>query len=150
MQEWTLVKSTSPSAEELHTLDLGLHTHSLAALGPDTINRYQRLAVVARAEDGEIIGGIYGEAYWEWVHIRTLWVHEDARGAGLGAQLLAQLEELAAAQGIYQAHLETTDFQALGFYQKQGYEIFGELHGKPAGHTWYFLEKRFFPANGAA
>jgi hypothetical protein len=38
-------------------------------------------------------------------------------------------------------HLETTSFQALDFYLKNGYEVFGQLEGKPAGHTWYYLKK---------
>ena len=32
-------------------------------------------------------------------------------------------------------------FQALGFYQKRGYTVAGQLDGYPPGHTKYFLRK---------
>jgi hypothetical protein len=35
----------------------------------------------------------------------------------------------------------TTGFRALEFYPKNGYEVFGRLPGKPAGHTWSFMKK---------
>ncbi|HEY3138703.1 MAG TPA: GNAT family N-acetyltransferase, partial [Blastocatellia bacterium] len=37
---------------------------------------------------------------------------------------------------------DTYDFQALGFYQKRGYEVFGLLEGFPTGYRRYFLQKR--------
>jgi len=38
--------------------------------------------------------------------------------------------------------LDTYDFQALAFYQKNGYEVFGILENCPApGHIRYSLKK---------
>jgi hypothetical protein len=37
--------------------------------------------------------------------------------------------------------LDTFSFQALGFYEKLGYRIFGELGDVAGGHKWYFLKK---------
>ena len=45
-------------------------------------------------------------------------------------------------RGCRHAYLDTFDFQALGFYQKLGYELFGHLDDYPPGHTKYFLQKR--------
>lgn len=42
--------------------------------------------------------------------------------------------------GVYQAYLETTDFQALGFYEKRGYQIFAHLENQPPGHKCYYLK----------
>ena len=39
-------------------------------------------------------------------------------------------------------------FQALSFYQKLGYQIFGQLEDYPVGHTRYFLQKRALDATG--
>ncbi len=51
------------------------------------------------------------------------------------------MEQYARSKGISNFHLETTSFQALPFYQKQGYQVFGELPDMPPGHTTYFLRK---------
>ena len=142
MTDWEIETVFDPPAESLARLDRGLHEFNLARLGEDTIHRYHRVAVFARDRDGTLIGGIHGELFWDWLHIDTLWVHEAHRGQGIATQLLAQIERTAAAKGFYGSHLETTDFQALGFYLKNGYEIFGELEGKPAGSTWYYIKKR--------
>lgn len=134
--------SCDPSAEVVQEIDQGLHQYNVAHLGEDVINRYTRVAVAARDEAGQLIGGIYGDLFWEWLHIETLWVSESARGEGIGSELLMRLEQEAVAGGAGGAHLETTSFQALGFYQRHGYEIFGELEGKPSGVTWYYLKKQ--------
>ena len=59
-----------------------------------------------------------------------------------GTRLLGTMEQYARSQGITNYHLETTSFQALPFYQKQGYAVFGELPDMPPGHITYFLKKR--------
>jgi GNAT superfamily N-acetyltransferase len=130
-----------PPAEDVDAVERGLHAFNLAQLGEDVIYDYHRLAVIARDEHGEIVGGIHGELCWEWLHIDAMWVAEQQRGRGIGARLLAAIEEAALSKGFSKAHLETTDFQALGFYVKHGYEVFGRLEGKPAGHSWYYVKK---------
>ena len=51
-------------------------------------------------------------------------------------------EQEARDRGCSHAHCDTYDFQALPFYQKLGYQVFGQLEDYPAGHTRYFLQKR--------
>ncbi len=117
--------------------------------GLDVFNRrhvgdygYTKLAVLARDAAGALLGGAEGDVYWDWLHIQTLWVRPELHSRGLGSQLLVQLEAAAAAQGVTRAHLETTSFQARGFYERHGYSVFGVLEGKPAGYTWYYMQKR--------
>jgi protein subunit release factor A len=52
-----------------------------------------------------------------------------------------RIEAEAAARDIRKVQVETLSFQAIGFYLKQGYEIFAQLDDKPPGHTWYYLKK---------
>jgi GNAT superfamily N-acetyltransferase len=130
-----------PAQEESALIDRGLHEFNLANLGEDVIYDYARLAVFSRDDHDHVIGGIHGELVWEWLYIRALWVNDTCRGMGIGSQLLSRLEAAALSRGFSKSHLETTDFQALGFYLKNGYEVFGELEGKPAGSTWYYLKK---------
>lgn len=130
-----------PERDALEPIDHGLHRYNVSHLGEEVIGNYHRVAVVTYDSMGDIVGGIYGELVWEWLHIDTLWVTETARGQGIGSELLRRLESEAVAKGFHHAHLETTDFQALGFYLRHGYEVFGELAGKPSGVTWHYLKK---------
>jgi GNAT superfamily N-acetyltransferase len=130
-----------PSPEQVKPIEAGLHAFNLQHLGEDVIYDYHPLAVIARDSADQIVGGVRGELCWDWLYIRTMWVAERHRGRGIGTHLLAAAENAALDLGFSQAHLETTDFQALAFYLSNGYQIFGELPDKPVGHTWYYLKK---------
>lgn len=92
-------------------------------------------------EDDEISAGLLGGTYWGWLYVSILWVREDLRNQRLGSRLLQKAEQLAIQRGCKHAHLETHDFQALAFYQKHGYSLFGQLEDLPPGHIKYFLQK---------
>ncbi len=130
-----------PSLEDLGLLSEGLTQHNLEIAGERAITDAGRFAIFARNPQGEIVGGIYAHLRWDWLHVKMLWVRPDARGTGAGSRLLRQAEREALARRIEHSQLETTDFQALDFYQRHGYEVFAALEGKPKGHTWYYLKK---------
>jgi len=130
-----------PPSESLQPIHEGLVAYDRTQLADRPPAESCRVAVLARADDGAVIGGIVGELFYDWLHVSTLWVDESHRKQNIGSQLVSALEGAAITHGVFHSHLETTSFQALGFYQKQGYEIFGQLEGKPAGHTWYYLKK---------
>jgi ribosomal protein S18 acetylase RimI-like enzyme len=104
-------------------------------------NKFQRLCFVLQGPDQEIVGGILGETYWDWFYLDLLWVKEELRGQGFGSQLMAQAEEEARSRGAKNAYLDTFSFQAPGFYQKYGYQVFGELPDFPPGSKRYFFRK---------
>ncbi len=127
-----------PPDAAIQAIREGLHQYNLAATGRAD---GKRLALVLRDDNGEIIGGLLAELYWDWLHVSVLWLREDHRRQGHGRRLLQLAEQEALKHGITRAHLETGSFQALPFYQKHGYEVFAELPDKPKGHTWYYLKK---------
>ena len=133
----------NPSENEIEPIERGLHEFNRARLGDDILNNFHRLLVLARDESSAVTGGAYGLVIWQWLHLQTLWVAASHRHQGLGSQILSILENEAIAKGARGSHLETTDFQALGFYLKNDYQVFGELEDKPLGHTWYYLKKKF-------
>ncbi|MFD5032452.1 GNAT family N-acetyltransferase [Streptomyces sp. NPDC058405] len=91
---------------------------------------------------GELAGGLTGRTWARWLHVDLLWVDDRHRGARLGSRLLAEAERLALKErGCARSRLETWDFQAPGFYQKQGYEIAGQVADYPPGVTEYILIK---------
>lgn len=92
--------------------------------------------------NGEIIAGCVARMYcWRVAYIDVLWVHIEFRGKGLGKKLLAEVEADAKLKGCYLIHLDTFDFQAKEFYEKQGYKVFGVLEDCPKNHCRYFLKK---------
>ncbi|BAY36874.1 GCN5-related N-acetyltransferase [Nostoc sp. NIES-2111] len=99
------------------------------------------ISVLIRNTKGEIVGGLVGKIHWGWLFVSYLWVDERLRGQGYGTQLLLKAEQAANERGCSYAYLDTFSFQALGFYQRLGYEIFGVLENFPPGHQRYFLQK---------
>jgi GNAT superfamily N-acetyltransferase len=105
-------------------------------------DRVKSLCFVLQAPDGEIVGGVIGATYWDWLHIDLLWVQDELRGRGYGHRLLTLAEDEARQRGAKNAYLDTFSFQAPDFYKRHGYQIFGQLQDFPAGHQRYFLAKR--------
>jgi GNAT superfamily N-acetyltransferase len=104
---------------------------------------WRPLGLALRADDGDLVGGLYGATMWEWLMVDGLWVAEQLRGRGLGRRLLLAAEGAAVARGCRGAWLGTFDFQARTFYERLGYTIFAELPDFPPGHTHYHLRKVF-------
>ena len=76
-------------------------------------------------EHGEIMAGLVAETFGNWLEIEYLFVKEDIRGQGIGSQLLHQAESEAKMRNCRFAFVNTYQFQAPVFYQKQGYkEVF--------------------------
>jgi ribosomal protein S18 acetylase RimI-like enzyme len=69
-------------------------------------------------------------------------VHQDLRGQGVGTKLLRAAEQEAIKRGCQHIVLESFSFQAPGFYQKLGFEVFAVLEDHPRGHRNYYLRKR--------
>lgn len=99
------------------------------------------LQILLRDESGAIQGGLLAATRWHWLLVQILWVADDHRGRGHGSALLGRAEAIARVRGCRKAALDTAAFQALGFYQKAGYRIFGELDDNPPGSKTFYLEK---------
>jgi GNAT superfamily N-acetyltransferase len=116
-----------------------LRDHNAAHIG-----RPQWEPLLLRLEDahGDLLAGLTGDFGLGWLHVDFLVVAPGHRGRGLGARLLQEAEARTRARGGLGVHLETLSFQALPFYLRQGYRVFGEQADNPPGHTRYYLEKR--------
>jgi GNAT superfamily N-acetyltransferase len=100
------------------------------------------VAFFLRAENGEILGGLLGDIWAAWLHVRTLAVAAPARGHGFGRELMRRAELYAVERGCTDAFLDTFSFQAKPFYEKLGYRVFGMLENHPVGHQHYFMTKK--------
>jgi GNAT superfamily N-acetyltransferase len=117
----------------------GLAFYNVAVTG---LADYHPLAIFLKDEHGEILGGVLGHLWGQWLHITILWLAELVRGHGYGRQLLLAAETYARERGCRHVKLETFSFQARSFYEKLGYEVFATLEDCPVGHREYFLRKR--------
>ncbi len=108
--------------------------------GPDT---HTPIAILIRDQtDGHIMGGLCGHSFYEWMYINLFFIPETLRGKNLGQRLLAQAEDIARTRACTGIWLNTFEFQARGFYEKQGFSLFGTIQDHPKGHNFYFLQKR--------
>ena len=131
--------AVEPRPEDLKALYSGIRAFNVAVLGE--YSSAQVVTAFVKDSTGQVVGGVRGEVVWSWLHIWTLWVDERMRRQGVGMKLLSKIERHAQKQGVSRIRLETTDFQALDFYRKLGYQVFAELPELPPGHISYFLTK---------
>ena len=106
-----------------------------------TVRDVRPLGVFLRTDDASIIGGLTGKTYWQYLEVSFLWVSEEHRGAGHASRLMAAAESEAIRRGCKHALLDTFSFQALGFYQRLGYQEFGRLSGFSGEHDRHYLRK---------
>jgi len=116
----------------------GLRAFNVERLGP---SNEQPVKLVARADDGSVVGGLLGHTKWRWMYVSKLWVAASVRGKGIGSQLMAAAEELARSRGCTDISLDTFEFQARPFYERLGYKLFGVLEGFPPGYRQFYLTK---------
>ena len=102
----------------------------------------KNLCFVLQNSEDVILGGVIGQTHWDWLYISLMWIKEEYRGHGYGKQLLDVAEAEAKKLGAKNVYLDTFSFQAPGFYEKQGYQVFGVLDDFPLGHKRYYLTKQ--------
>ena len=145
MADYTIELQDPPSDEDARAVVMGLVGYNDSQVAPEGA---RRLVLLLRDGDGTLKGGLLGYTHWNWLFVGHLWVHDSLRGRGVGRELLGRAEAEAAARGCRNAHLDTYSFQARGFYESLGYEVFGTLDDYPPGHSRYFLQKRGLRAAG--
>jgi len=131
------------------------HAALLRSLVRDNTTRggpsgYRNIAIIVRDRvSGEASSGVWGGILYGWLFVELLYVAESGRGQGLGSRLLAAVENAAREQGCMGVWLNSYAFQAPGFYEKNGYEKFGELENSSpkgvASNELRFFRKLFRP-----
>ena len=99
--------------------------HWAALDRPESASR--PLAIVARGDDGRVLGGLTGATRLAWLKIEVLGVCEGARGKGLGRRLVAEAEREAVRRGCRHAYADTMSHQAPGFFARLGYDLAGRI-----------------------
>ena len=117
----------TPTAEEVHSGALGRRMRQFNYGFMGGYGQSQPVWVSVRDTHGELVGGLRGFVFLQWLTVELLFVDEAARHQGLGRQLLATAEQKARDLGAHSVTLNTFEWQARGFYLKQGYEEFGHI-----------------------
>ncbi|MFC6289797.1 GNAT family N-acetyltransferase [Levilactobacillus angrenensis] len=96
------------------------------------------------AYEGEhLIGGIMMRRRYDHLAITKLAIDRAYRGQRIGTQLIRAAERFARDRHIINITLSTRSYQAMGFYEKCGYQIYGTLPDLPfAGVTTTYFVKR--------
>jgi N-acylglucosamine-6-phosphate 2-epimerase len=89
----------------------------------------------------KVRAGLVGLTRWNWLLVEVLWVEESLRRQGFGSKLMQIAEQEAKQRGCNEAILDTFSFQAKGFYEQLGYEVFAQVDDYPSGYSFYQLKK---------
>ena len=99
------------------------------------------LNIYVEDDSGELMAGLVGETFGNWLEIEYLFVKEDIRGQGIGSQLLQQAESEAKKRNCRFAFVNTYQFQAPAFYQKYGYKEVFTLQDYPYTGQRHYYQK---------
>jgi ribosomal protein S18 acetylase RimI-like enzyme len=129
----------TPAEKDVAALEAEIDGHNIAA----TARRdYRPLGVFERDQrSGQVLAGLYGFTWGDWLEIKLVWVRPDHRGRGLGRRLVEAAEAEARARGCHNAWLDSYSFQAPGMYEKLGYRAFGRLQNYPDAAERVFLTR---------
>ncbi len=93
-------------------------------------------------DNGKLVGGASGIIQFDWYFLEELWVDEKYRKQHIGTKLLENIEELAKKENLTGVRMETWNFQAREFYEKNGYTVYAQIEDCPPCTIEYFLKKR--------
>ena len=131
--------SQNPTPEDREAILAPLRAYNVAQAGD---GKAQPLSLLVRNDQGEILGGLYGRFFYQWLFIELLSVPEQGRGQGIGSRLMQMAEDMAREKECIGIWLDTFDFQAPQFYKKLGYSELGQIVDYPPGHKRFFFQKR--------
>ncbi|KAB2333975.1 GNAT family N-acetyltransferase [Bacillus mesophilum] len=133
--------SREPNKNDKQYVDDALYKFNLKHFPKELGNRYEEINLFLKDDDGKVFGGVLSAVCWNWLEIYTFILDEDIRYSGYGTTLLTELETIALGKKCDFIKVDTLSFQALDFYQKNGYEVFGSIDQVGREFTHYYLKK---------
>ena len=127
----------------------GFDVAAALPLGLDELTPPRGLVLIARL-GGEPVGcGAVKLSDPDVAEVKRMWVAPEARGRGVGARLLTELESRAVAAGRAVARLETNRslVEAVAMYRGRGYVEVPAFNDERYGDHWF--EKRLAPTDPA-
>ncbi|MFH1357628.1 MAG: GNAT family N-acetyltransferase [bacterium] len=106
------------------------------------LNDKKDIGIFLKNKQGQLEAGLVGHTFWNWLYIKLLWVHDNKRKEGIGRKLVSEAERIAKERGCLYAWVDTFSFQAPEFYERLGYEVFGQLDDFPGVNKRVFYRKK--------
>lgn len=139
MKQNVIVVSDNAAPEFEEMLGKGLDEFNEQAAG--FLDRRPLCVTVRDPDSNEALGGIVGRTSLGLAFLDLFHLPDSLRGTGLGSKILMAFEQEARARGCSAAVLYTINFQAPGFYEKNGWVRFGEV-GSDLGFSRVFMSKK--------
>lgn len=128
--------------------ELGLNLHrfnkeNCKYIDEHSDNKHNNKIVINFAvyDKDELIGGASGWIQYQWYFLDQLWINEKYRKHKIGSKIIKEIENVAKENKCIGIRTETWSFQARGFYEKNGFEVYAELKDCPPEVIEYFLKK---------
>lgn len=137
----TLHISRESNKNDKKFIDDELYKFNLKHFPEDLGGRYEEINLFLKDENGNVRGGTLSAVCWNWLEIYTFFLDEDIRHSGYGTKLLLELENIAVDKKCDFIKVDTLSFQALEFYKKNGYEVFGSIDNVGRNFEHYYLKK---------
>lgn len=128
----------NPSGDEVFALTRGIMAN---AKQKKNLDFHGFFGYFLYDEHETMVGGCNGCIFYGCLYLDQLWIDERFRGQGYGAQLMQRVEEKARESHCLFMAVNTFDFEALGFYQKLGFEVEFQRHGFLKDSILYLLKK---------
>jgi hypothetical protein len=131
--------------DDVETHDSNVIRHSLKEQDQASAGEtgYRALQVLLRGSNQEVVGGVLGVTFWEYLQINTIWIHPRHRDQSHLTRMFDVAEGEAARRRCTHVILSVYSFQELlSFCQTRGYEVYGVLEDYPAGRQRFSLRKR--------
>ena len=137
----TLYISKELNRNDKQYIDDELYRFNLKHFPIDLRGRYEEICLFLKDDSGNVRGGILSEICWNWLEIHTFMIDEGIRKSGYGTKLLLELEKIAMEKECDFIKVDTLSFQALDFYKKNGYHVFGSIDHVGRDFKHYYLKK---------
>jgi GNAT superfamily N-acetyltransferase len=136
--EIVVTDSVDPAVQTLIGDGLNAYNDAITGYG----DRKPLAVLVRDPTTGAVLGGATGRSSLGLLFLDLFYLPESLRGAGLGTRVLRAFEAAGRARGCRAAVLYTISFQAPDFYERQGWQRFGEVACDPPGTSRIFMTKQ--------
>jgi GNAT superfamily N-acetyltransferase len=125
MNDIEIQATVNPDSGDVKIINDGIIEYNKSKVGPQ-----RNVAVGCFAREGDdVIGGITGNLFWNYLYIDIMWIDEKYRRNGIGRQLIEKIERLSVDNGISRSHQWislSTETVCTGFFRVE----FGKSYRK--------------------
>ncbi|MDE2334410.1 MAG: GNAT family N-acetyltransferase [Rhodospirillales bacterium] len=139
--DFDLIETDDEASRERVLAPLEAYNEAMIGRGHSEPARW--MSILRR--EGNLVGGLIGVWYWDWLLVDLLWLPRPWRRRGIGGRIVAACLALAARHGLSGVWLHAFSFQAPDFWRRLGFAEFATLPDHPVGQADHFFLHRTPP-----